>query len=252
MLAAERRSQISAFLKTEKRVFVGELSRLFDVSEETVRRDLEKLESEGIALRTYGGALLNEDERKETPYDTRRRTDVNEKTRIAVKTAELISDGEYILLDESSTAFYVARELKARKNLTVITNSMEIVSEISDVPGWTIHCTGGEKRASAPSFTGNWAERMLRSYHMDTAIISCGSLDIEAGFTDRHEDTALIKKAMMDSAKRVILAVDHFKFDSVAFASIGTLRDIDMLVTDMKPDERWTEACEKHKIKLYY
>ncbi|MBR4235097.1 MAG: DeoR/GlpR transcriptional regulator [Clostridia bacterium] len=252
MLAEERRQRITLALKSDRRVSVSDLSRTFGVSEETIRRDLEKLETDGIARRTYGGALYNEDERRETPYDIRKRSDVEAKSAIARLTANLISDGEYIMLDESSTSFYIASELKAKRDLTVITNSMEIIGEIAPVQGWTILCTGGQKRASAPSFAGHLAESMVSRYHVDKAIISCDSLDIDAGFTDRHEDTALIKRAMMASAKQVILAVDHGKFGRVAFAGIGDLSSVDCVVTDVEPDARFREAFDKCGIKLLY
>ena len=250
MLAEERRQQITLALKRDKRVFVNELSRAFGVSEETIRRDLEKLEQDSIARRTYGGALYNEDERKETPYDIRKRSDVEAKYAIARLTAGLIKDGEYLMLDESSTSFFVACELKKHKDLTVITNSMEIISEVAAVEGWNVLCTGGQKRKSAPSFAGFQAESMVKNYHVDKAIISCGSLDIDAGFTDRHEDTALIKRAMMASAKQVILAVDSGKFDTVAFARIGSLSDISYVVTDKIPEKNWLETFDKYGIKL--
>ena len=250
MLAEERRQRIAVLLKDEKRVSVSELAQTYSVSEETIRRDLERLENNGVARRTYGGALYNEDERKETPYDVRKRSDVNAKYAIARQAAKLISDGEYIMLDESSTSFFVACQLKHLHDLTVITNSMEIISEISTVPGWTVLCTGGVKRLNAPSFAGYQAESMVRSYHVDKAIISCSCLDIAVGFTDRHEDTALLKKAMMASSKQVILAADISKFDKVAFAGIGTLHDINYIVTDEMPNERWLEAFELNGVKL--
>jgi len=252
VLAAERIEKITAMLRQFRRVSVSELREMFNVSEETIRRDLDKLMATGIARRTYGGALLNDDTRAETPYDLRKRSDVQAKARIATLVAGLIDDGDYIMLDESSTSSFIAHELKQLKGLTLITNSMEIVAELADVQGWNILCTGGQKRPSAPSFAGHQAENMVRSYHVDKSIISCGSLDIDAGFTDRHEDTALIKRAMMDSAKQVILAVDHTKFDRVAFATIGGLNRVSVLVTDMKPDERWLEAAEKYGIKIIY
>ena len=99
MLAEERRQRIAVLLKDEKRVSVSELAQTYSVSEETIRRDLERLENNGVARRTYGGALYNEDERKETPYDVRKRSDVNAKYAIARQAAKLISDGEYIMLD---------------------------------------------------------------------------------------------------------------------------------------------------------
>ena len=252
MLAEERRQMIAVMLRDEKRVSVSELAESYSVSEETIRRDLEKLESLGVARRTYGGALYNEDERKETPYDVRKRSDVNAKYAIARIAAGLIRDGDYIMLDESSTSFFVACQLKQLKDITLITNSMEIVEEVSGVKGWTILCTGGLKRPNAPSFAGHQAESMVSSYHVDKAIISCNSIDINTGFTDRHEDTALIKRAMMASAKQVILAADESKFDKIAFARIGTLSEIDYLVTDFKPSSVWQEALKEQRVKLLY
>ena len=250
MLAEERRLRVEERLRSEGRVSVSELSRAFNVSEETIRRDLERLEKDGIARRAYGGALLNEDEHTETPYDTRKRSSVTEKELIAALTAGLIRDGEYIMLDESSTSFFVASQLKRLSDLTVITNSMEVVDCLGSAPGFTVMCTGGVKRPSAPSFAGHQAESMVRSYHVDKAILSCDSLDIEAGYTDRHEDTALIKRAMMASARQVILAADHTKLDRVAFANIGLLKELDCFVTDARPDKRWLEALDKYGVRL--
>lgn len=252
MLAVERRKRILETLREAGRVYVSELSRAFHVSEETIRRDLERLEAEGYLRRAYGGALLMGDDREDTPYDIRKRAEVGEKGVIARLVANLISDGDYIILDESSTSFYIARELKSKQNLTVITNSMEIIREIAAVQGWTVLCTGGALRTSAPSFAGYQAESMVRSYHVDKAIISCGSLDIRAGFTDRHEDTALIKRAMMTAAKHVILAADHQKFDKIAFAKIGDLAQLDTIVTDLEPEPRWKEALSALNVKLVY
>lgn len=252
MLPEERRNRIMAALKSEKRVFVSELSRAFGVSEETIRRDLERLEATGLASRTYGGALLKESDREETPYDIRMRAEVEGKEIIARLVASIVSDGEYLILDESSTSFYTARALKAKKNLTVITNSMEIIREVAGVQGWNVLCTGGALRSSAPSFAGYQAESMVRSYHVDKAIISCGSLDISSGFTDRHEDTALIKRAMMSASRQVILAADHGKFDRIAFAKIGDLSQVDTIITDKAPDARWMDALNRLGVKLMY
>ena len=123
MLAIERRSMILNRLKDEKVVLVSDLSAKFGVSEETIRRDMEKLEQEGYATSTYGGAVYNEDSR-ELPYEVRKRTNVEAKERIAYEVAKMIKDGDYIMLDDSTTSMYVARMLKTRRNITLITNSI--------------------------------------------------------------------------------------------------------------------------------
>ncbi len=250
MLAGERRESILTSLNTQGQVTVGELARRFRVSEETVRRDLEELEKQGLARRVHGGAMTEGKTRLETPYDTRRRTNVASKQLIARLASELVRDGEYIMMDESSTSFYLATQLKGLKNLTVITNSIEIIGEISHVEGWTVMCTGGVKRFSAPSFAGHVAESMVSGYHVDKAIISCDSVSREAGFTDRHEDTALIKRAMMRSARQVVLLCDHTKLDRTAFARIGSLNEIDYFVTDAPLDAQWRETLLARGVKL--
>ena len=126
MLAAERRNEILAQLKAEGKVVVADLSKKYDVTEETIRRDLEKLEGEGFAERTYGGAVLRENDKEELPFLVRKRANVEAKKHIASKISEMIEDGERIMLDASTTALFVAKQIRSKKNITVITNSIEI------------------------------------------------------------------------------------------------------------------------------
>ena len=139
MLALERRNLILEKLQTEKRVLVSQLSQQFDVSEETIRRDLDKLEKEGLATKSYGGAVINEDVSIDLPFNIRKNQNVVGKQKMAEIAAKLIQDGEHIFLDASTTAVFVAKALKEKKErLTVITNSVEILLELSDVSGWKI------------------------------------------------------------------------------------------------------------------
>lgn len=250
MLAIERRSMILNQLKDDKVVLVSDMSAKFGVSEETIRRDMEKLEQEGYATRTYGGAVYNEDSR-ELPYEVRKRTNVEAKEKIAYEVAKMIKDGDYIMLDDSTTSMYVARMLKSRRNITLITNSIEIILELSgDVQDWNIHCTGGMLKPYALAFMGHRAESLVRAYHVNFAILSCEGLDIEEGYTDSREDNAMMKRAMMASAKHVILVADSDKFGKVSFASTGKLSELDMLVTESDPGEQWREALDQNDVKL--
>lgn len=251
MLAIERRSMILNQLKNEKRVLVGDMSVKYGVSEETIRRDMEKLEQEGYATRTYGGAIYNEDSRRELPYEIRKRTNVEAKEGIAAAVADMISDGDYVMLDESTTSMYIARALKSKRNITLITNSIEIVLELAgDVQGWNIHCTGGMLKPYALAFTGRRAEEMVSSYHVNYAIISCEGIDLETGYTDGREETALLKRTMMASAKKVILAADRAKFGKTSFISVGRISELDTLVTDSDPGEEWRAGLEEAGVKL--
>ena len=137
MLAIERRNEILEKLQTDRRVVVSELSQIYDVSEETIRRDLEKLVNDGYAIKSYGGAVINENVNIELPFNIRKNRNIVGKQRIAELVSRIVKDGDSIMLDASSTAVYIAKALqeKGKKNLTVITNSIEIIIELFDGPG---------------------------------------------------------------------------------------------------------------------
>jgi len=252
MLSIERRNIILARLQIEKKVLVGELSAEFGVSEETIRRDLERLEKEGHATRTYGGAILCEDLRLELPYTIRKQINVEAKQKIAAKVAGLINDGDYIMLEESSTSTFVARAIRDKKNITLITNSIEIIIELAGAEGWNILSTGGSLKPNVLALAGHQAEAFIRDYHVDKAIISCTAIDFERGYTDAGEDNARVKRAMMAAAEETILAVDSRKFGKKAFATIGDLSDLTALVTDAEPEEEWKIALDERGVKLIY
>ncbi len=249
MLAIERRREILSRLGAEGKVIVAELARDFDVTEETVRRDLERLDKEGLASKTHGGAVSVQNSTLDLPYKIRFGVNVEEKKKIADTVASLISDGEKIMVDGSSTAIYIIKKLKFKKNMTVITNSVEILLELADKPDWTVLSTGGVLKEGALALTGSSAERMISSYHVDTAICSCKGVDTELGVTDSNEKDTLIKQAMFSSAERRILAVDSGKLDKKSFVRVCNLKDIDILVTDEEPSEKWIEHCKGLGVK---
>ena len=134
MLAIERRNAILEKLQIERRVVVSELSELYDVSEETIRRDLDKLENDGFAIKSYGGAVINENANLDLPFNVRKNRNVLGKQKIAELISNMINDGECIILDASSTAVAIAKAIKDKKDMTVITNSVEIVIELLETP----------------------------------------------------------------------------------------------------------------------
>ena len=172
MLALERRNLILEKLQNEKRVVVSELSQLYGVSEETIRRDLDKLEKEGLAIKSYGGAVINEDVSIDLPFNVRKNQNVVGKQKMAEIVASLVHDGEHLLLDASTTAVFVATALKENERLTVLTNSMEILLELADVSGWNIISTGGMMKEGYLAFLGSRTEEVIRSYFADTVIFS--------------------------------------------------------------------------------
>ena len=239
MLALERRNQILEKLQAEKRVVVSDLSQLYNVSEETIRRDLDKLEKEGLAIKSYGGAVINEDISIDLPFNVRKNQNVSGKQKMAEIVASLVKDGDHIFLDASTTAVFVAKALKEKQRLTVITNSMEILLELSDVSGWNIISTGGVMKEGYLAFLGSKTD-------------SCKALDKDWGIMESQEAFGSTKRAMMSSGREKILVVDSSKFDQTAFSVAGSLKDVDVVVTDKKPVDRWRIYFEKLGVECKY
>ena len=252
MLAIERRNAILEKLQAERRVVVSELSQIYKVSEETIRRDLEKLENDGFAIKSYGGAVINENANVDLPFNIRKKRNVISKQKIAEVISSRIKDGTSIMLDASSTAVYIAKALKERKNLTLIKNSIEILIEMFDTPNVNVLSTGGAMREGSFALVGPQTDKMLKSYHVDVAIVSAKGFDLETGMTDTEELHANNKKTMLHAGREKVLAVDSSKFGKTAFTEIGTLEDISMVVTDAKPDEVWLQAFKEYGIECIY
>ena len=227
MLALERRNQILEKLQAEKRVVVSDLSQLYNVSEETIRRDLDKLEKEGLAIKSYGGAVINEDISIDLPFNVRKNQNVSGKQKMA-------------------------KALKEKQRLTVITNSMEILLELSDVSGWNIISTGGVMKEGYLAFLGSKTDESIRSYYVDKVIFSCKALDKDWGIMESQEAFGSTKRAMMSSGREKILVVDSSKFDQTAFSVAGSLKDVDVVVTDKKPVDRWRIYFEKLGVECKY
>ena len=252
MLAIERRSSILAKLSSEGKIVVSDLSETFGVSEETIRRDIEKLEKEGLATKTYGGAISTMAVASDLPYNVRKGVNVELKQNIAEKIANMIHDGDRIMLDASSTAIYITRRIKNKKNITIITNSVEILIELADKTGWTILSTGGALKEGSFSMVGLSAERMVRGYHVDLCICSAKGLDERLGITDSNEKDSEMKQAMFNSAEKRILALDSTKFDKKSFVKVCNISDIDMIVTDKEPSKEWQTVISNNGVDLVY
>ena len=234
------------------KVVVSELAERYGVTEETIRRDLERLEAEGYATKTYGGAVRSENAAADLPFTVRKQTNVEGKKYIAEQIGSLVEDGDSLLLDSSTTALFTVKSIFSKHNLTIITNSVEILLDLPQNNDWTVISTGGNYRGEAMAFYGSAAEKLVSNYHVDLAILSCKGLDMEKGMTDTREHFAELKKSFLRSARKVILAVDHTKFEKVSFVRIGDLHDVDAVVTDVEPNEAWKRHFEEHRVELHY
>ena len=252
MLALERRNLILEKLQEEKRVVVSELSQQFGVSEENIRRDLEKMEKEGLATKSYGGAVLNENTSIDMPFNVRKKANVMGKQKIAELAAAQIHDGDHIILDASSTSVFIAKAIKDKSHLTVITNSIEIIIELSDGSDWNIICSGGCMQEGHLALVGARAMDCFGEFNADKAFFSCKGIDMEKGITDGNEMFSQVKQVMMYSARESILAVDSTKFDKIAFSKLCDIKSMSTILTDKKPDDKWLTFFEQNQIHCIY
>jgi DeoR/GlpR family transcriptional regulator of sugar metabolism len=251
MLAIERKNKIVDLITRERKVVVSALSQEFGVTEETVRRDLNQLEKDGLLSRTHGGAIarVRNGEAEDLPYDARHSINIGAKQAIGAKAATLVSDGASVMIDSSSTAYEALNVLKGHRDLTLITNSVRILSE-PDLTTHTIMSVGGELRRRSMTFVGPVATQAIAQFNADVALISCKALSPAGGIMEANVPDAEVKRAFIRSARRVCLLVDGDKFDQTALITICDFGPIDVVVTDRMPASPWLELFERHQIRL--
>src|SRR5467141_451588 len=230
--AAERRQAIARVIEEKTRASVIELSKRLSVSEVTIRKDLAVLEEEGSVLRTHGGAISVGRSRAELAFEVRERLHRTEKELIGAEAARLVEDGDSIALDASTTAFQVARHLKARRELTVVTNGIRVATELAGQPSITVLMPGGAVRWEAFSLVGNWGTLMLRQLNIQKAFVGAVGFTLAEGLTDVNSDEAELKRAMVTIAKDVIGVFDYTKGNRVAMATFCATDRLRLVISD--------------------
>ncbi len=254
MLAMKRSMYILEQLQSKKVVLVSDLSKELKVSEETIRRDLEKLERENALHRTHGGAYLAEGYGNETPVSVREKLYQEEKSAIAKQCVECIHIQDSIMLDCSTTAMYIARALvNSGKKVTVITNSMIVASEIAQGNDIRLIMPGGEFNAKIKAFFGDATVQSLQMYYADKAFISSAGISLTAGISDYTNEEAAIRKQMIERSKECYFAADLSKIGRTAVHTVAPITKITHLVVDQSietKDIRLKKALEKHNCRI--
>lgn len=235
----ERLDQIVALLQKEGRVSVTNLSNHFGVSAVTIRNDLTSLQQQGLLVRTHGGAVTRPDLSMEPPaFSLRKELHLAEKERIGRAAAALVRDGDSIALDASTTAWQVARHLKDRRELTVVTNGLFVALEFLDSPGVTVVMPGGSLRAASASLVGDQGACILERYHVQKGFFGAGGFTLEEGLTDTNQYEVELKQRMVERSKEVIAIVDSSKWGQVTFASLASVAQLDRVFSnDAAPAE---------------
>ncbi|WP_313638627.1 DeoR/GlpR family DNA-binding transcription regulator [Paenibacillus sp. FSL K6-0276] len=249
MLIADRYEKIVELVNERGSIRVSELSTLCQVTEETIRRDLDRLEKAGRLIRSHGGAVSLRDRQPETPYAEREIMNAAEKQRIAREAVMMIQPGDRILLDASTTAWYMASHLPDMP-LTVLTNSTRVAAELSGKERIDVISTGGQLSRRSMSFVGHLAERSLELYHVDKMFFSCKGFHFERGASESNELQAMVKRKMLSIAEQTILLCDSSKFGIQAFTHVASPSEIDVLITDYSPAEEQLKQLQELNIAI--
>lgn len=250
MLAIERRNEIENLIRENKSVLVVDLAKRFDVTTETIRSDLERLEAKGVLKRTYGGATVVEEDPEPT-FNERSTVNFSGKEKIGQKAAELINDGETIFIDASTSSLHLAKYIKTKRSLTVITNAAKVVEELAVCEHITVICVGGKLKSRNMSFVGRVTENGIREhYSANKVFFSCKGLSAAKGLTDQSDAEADVKKAMIDMAEKCIFLCDYQKFDRIGISEITRLDNVDIIITDEKPSDEWYDEFNKNNVEL--
>ncbi len=245
----DRQRKIIDLVEKNGNVRVADLSKSFRVSEETIRRDLEKLEAESFLNRIHGGAVkIPHKEGMEIPVLKRQATNIQEKQIIAEKAASFVEDGDIIAIDASTTGLQMAKFLKG-KSLTIITNSIPVTLELVNEPDIQIILIGGYVMEESMSLVGNFAERVISDYHVDKFFFSCMGVDLTRGISEIHEAQALVKKQLLGISESHYLLADHSKFGEKSLIRLCDLKDIQYLITDNKVSIEKLNELKKRGIK---
>jgi len=236
MYAPERQQQIVDIARADGRVEVNALAELLGVTPETVRRDLTTLERHGLLRRVHGGAIPVEKLGFEPRLDERQERYTAEKERIAKTAVDELPNEGVILLDAGSTTQLLAENLPRDRELTVVTNSIAVATVVAKRDNLSLYLLGGRVRGRTLAAVGEWATHALGGIHVDVAFIGTNGLSVRRGLTTPDQDEAMVKRAMVTAARRVVVLCDHTKIGTDHFAQFAPLDAVDTVITDMGLD----------------
>jgi DeoR/GlpR family transcriptional regulator of sugar metabolism len=249
MLAVERQHRILDMLSQSRAVTTARAAKGLGVSEETVRRDFEKLEADGHLSRKHGGAVLINDSRRDLPLDSRETANVAEKEAIARVALTHIKKGNTVFFDASSTVFHLAR-LLANLEVTVLTNGLKVAVELARRPAVEVILIGGVVNHGSLSCQGTLTDQMLESYHLQKAFISCRGLDAQRGLSEANAEQPGLRRKIIKLSDQTIVLADHTKMGLRSSYFFARLADVDILITDRRPEKKMKQALRRSNCRL--
>lgn len=250
MLAIERRQEILNIIRKEKSVRVHDLAVLFDVAEETIRRDLDKLDKEGMVKKTYGGAVLEEPVSDDLSFIDRQKVNMPQKKRMAALASQLIKDGETVFIDMSTTALEVIKAVDKDIHVTVVTNSLEAIVVLGSMENIRVVVIGGTYDKNNLFMGGPMSAKYIDHYYVDKTFFSVKGMSLDRGMMDSREDIAQIKSLMVKNTREAILMIDASKLDKTAMVRVIDPKEVDMVITDERLDEAWEHFFDENHISV--
>ncbi|SDY08046.1 DeoR family transcriptional regulator, fructose operon transcriptional repressor [Amycolatopsis xylanica] len=250
MYAEERQRAILKQARQHGRVDVATLAATFEITSETVRRDLTALERSGVLRRVHGGAIPVERLGFEPGLATRDTVMTAEKERIVAAALEQVPNEGAILLDAGTTVGRLAKIIPADRELTVVTHSLTTAFTLATRPNITLMLVGGRLRARTMAAVDSWALNALKDTYVDIAFIATNGISIERGLTTPDTAEAMIKRAAIAAARRTVLLADHTKIGNDHFARFADLSDIDTMITDTGVDPQLADEIAQTGIKV--
>jgi len=249
MFALERQKIILEKLNLEGAVWVSKLSAELGVTEETIRRDLEKLENKEVLLRTHGGAVPITDTSYELSLEKRKQTNLAAKERLAKLAAQYILPGDTIFLDSSTTTFYIAKEIKKMKNITVISNSLRVINELSNVEDIKTVAVGGIV-SNNQSMVGYLAENSIETnFYATKFFFSSKGVSPEAGIMESNDQECAIKKQMITNSTEKYYLCDASKIGRVGFYKLTPINEVDYFITEAKLGNDYLDTFIEYGVK---
>jgi DeoR/GlpR family transcriptional regulator of sugar metabolism len=250
MIANQRREKIYELIKEDGSAKVIDLAKIFKVTEVTIRQDLEKLERDGLVIKEHGGAFLKNIKDQVQAFSLANLENMDKKELIALKCLDYIESGDTIILDSGTTTTEIAKKLKGFKNLTVITNALNIALLLGAEPGIEVIVTGGEFKPPTLSLTGQKAADFFKGLNVQKLFLATAGISLKSGLTYPSISDLVVKKAMIDAADTTYLVADSTKIGKSAFASLGALSLIDYIITDAAIEEKYKQVFKDHEIEL--
>ena len=230
--ADDRMRYVCQLLEGQDGVTVGELATTFGVSEVTVRSDLAALAHRGLIARIRGGARALQRGQSEVAFDVRLRVQEQSKRAVAAAAAALVGDGEAIALDSSTTAFYIAQQLRDKHELVVVTNGLRVAGALADAPGVSVIVPGGVLRPAAMSLVGDFATAVLRSTRIGKGFFGARGVSVDRGLMDLNPEEVRFKRELAAACEQVVGVFDHAKWERSALLSFVSAERVNAIVTD--------------------